>query len=109
VIQFEVRQKVSAENRAAYDEVVKALFVPAVSVQEGFISFRLLEEYPAEVQEKAGARSDGFNVVVQLTFESEEQRLKWVETPEHAKLGERLTGLMDDARATGYTIRTEEK
>lgn len=109
MIQLEVRQKVSAANRAAYDEVIKTLFVPAVSKQEGFVSFRLLEEYEADVLEEIGTKSDGFNLVVQLTFETEEQRRNWVATPEHAKLGEGLTGLIDDAQMGGYTVRTEAK
>ncbi len=109
MIQFEVRQTVSEKNRASYDEVIRTLFVPAVSAQDGFISFRLMEEYPGDVLDEIETKTDGFNIVVQLTFETEEQRRKWVATPEHAKLGEGLTGLIDNAYATGYTVLTEAK
>jgi heme-degrading monooxygenase HmoA len=109
VIQLEVRQTVSAENRERYDEVVRTLFVPAISAQPGFVSFRLLEEYSGDVLEEIGTKSDGFNLVFQLTFETEQHRRDWVSTPEHAKFGEGITGLIDDAQMGGYTIVRETK
>lgn len=107
MIQFQVRQKVASDDLATFETIIRRSFIPAVSRQEGFVSFRLLYEYPEDIRSELGATSDGFHVVVQLTFETEEHRRTWVETAEHESVGQELAGVVADASFSGYTIVTE--
>jgi hypothetical protein len=107
MIQFEVRQKVSDAHRGAYLEAIRTLFMPAVSKQEGFVRFLLLEEYNRSLQDAVGGSSAGCSFVIQLSFETEELRQQWVATPEHALLGDGLTGLVEESTHTGFQVLEE--
>jgi heme-degrading monooxygenase HmoA len=107
VIQFQVRQQVKPDDLAAFEKIIRNSFVPAISHQEGFVSFRLLYEYPDDLRAELGATSDGFHVVVQLTFDTEEHRQTWVRTDEHESVGQELAGVVTEATFSGYTIVTE--
>jgi heme-degrading monooxygenase HmoA len=107
VIQFQVRQKVNPDDLAAFEKIIRNSFIPAISHQEGFVGFRLLYEYPEDVRAELGATSDGFHVVVQLTFDTEDHRQTWVKTDEHEAVGQQLGGVVKDATFSGYTIVTE--
>jgi heme-degrading monooxygenase HmoA len=108
VIQFQVKQKVTAESRAAFEDVVQRLFIPAITAQKGFISFRMLEEFPVAVRDEIGATTDGFHLVIQLTFETEDDRRNWVATPAHDEFGRAVAGLVSDAHYTGYQVLVEQ-
>jgi hypothetical protein len=107
MIQLEVRQQVSDAHRDAYLAAIRTLFMPAVSKQEGFVRFLLLEEYSPSLQNEIGGAAAECSFVIQLSFETEALREQWVATHEHALLGEGLTGLVEGSTHTGFVILEE--
>ena len=82
------------ELEKAFDNV----FVPAISVQKGFIRVILLKSRDALREYQ-----------IELVFESEELRLQWVASKEHQKAFPQLAALCQRVSWTGFDITGEKR
>jgi heme-degrading monooxygenase HmoA len=85
---------------AKEDEMLRIFhseFRPAASKQPGFKDLQMLKLRST----LAGIAPPGSNYRFVLTFESEQQRLKWVETPIHKKLWPKIEATL---RSKDYTV-----
>jgi heme-degrading monooxygenase HmoA len=108
MIRFQIRHRVPPERIPEFVEVVRRVFAPAVSKQEGFQSCTLLQEYPDTELKELGATSDGHHLQIELTFESEELRQKWVATSEHAEVLAATSALSEATVYSGYLVVLDE-
>lgn len=85
---------------AKQDEMLRIFhseFRPAASKQPGFKDLQMLKLRST----LAGTAPAGSNYRFVLTFESEKQRLKWVETPIHKKLWPKIEATL---QSKDYTV-----
>jgi heme-degrading monooxygenase HmoA len=99
--------KVSPERAGELERLFRDAYLPALRRQAGFRQSRLLRAFEpglATFALPAVAGAATFNYVVELTFDSEEQRRAWARTREHAELWPALRGMADEAAILGFHV-----
>jgi heme-degrading monooxygenase HmoA len=84
---------VRAGNQSKLEQTFRDVFVPAISVQEGFDRVALLRQ--ADFESK---------YMIQLSFETEEQRRRWVASDEHQNAFPKISALCSQTEAIRYDI-----
>ncbi len=100
---------VAPERGAELERFFHESFLVALRRQEGFRQARLLRSFSPEFTRfslPSPLGEEAFEYVVELTFETEDQRRAWAATPEHGELWPILKGLADDTRGLGFHVRT---
>ena len=85
-IQLHVDLEVDPSKEADLAAVFRDVFRPAIRKQPGFVDVRLLKLRAAA----AGPPPEGFGYRLLISFESEEQRQKWVASDDHQRAWPRI-------------------
>ena len=96
---------VSVENREEFEEMYHSIYVPAMKVQDGYLSSRLLRLYPEDVAERIEAIPTEYNYQIQISFDTEENRLRWQQSAEHDIAWPAATSLAEEFKWRGYDVR----
>jgi heme-degrading monooxygenase HmoA len=104
MITLEIKYMVSAANTDAFEKMIKNVYGPALAKQSGFVGYRLLREYSEAERKEIEATSDGYQFHLELTFESEVLRRKWVASPEHDPAFEEAKKLAGKIVHNGYHV-----
>lgn len=100
--------RVSEENARAFEAMFEKFYVPAMQVQEGYLGSRLLRLFPPELEAKIQACPTGFNYQINLVFDTEENRQKWVASDEHQVAFPMAQSLTEEMAWRGYDIAGED-
>ena len=92
------------ENGQAFEDMFRDVYVPAMQVQEGYLGSRLLRLFPKEVHEEINARPTEFNYQMELVFDTEENRQKWVASEEHATAWPHASGMAQKFAWRGFDV-----
>jgi mannose-6-phosphate isomerase-like protein (cupin superfamily) len=76
---FVVEQK----NAAAFEKMYTSIYVPAMRKQVGYLESKLVRIYPAANEKKIEGETTNYNYQLQLSFDTEVNRMKWVHSKEH--------------------------
>lgn len=93
MIQLNIDLSVRAGNESKLEQMFREVFIPAISVQEGFKRVALLRQ--ADFESK---------YMIQLSFEIEEQRRRWVASDEHQNAFPKISALCSQTEAVRYDI-----
>ncbi len=93
MIELHIYLEPFAGQESQLESVFREAFVPAISVQEGFRRVALLKVRDALRQYR-----------IELAFESEELRLKWVASPEHQKAFPQIAALCQQITWAGFDV-----
>jgi heme-degrading monooxygenase HmoA len=104
MINLQIKYVVSSANVSAFETMIGTIYSQALAKQQGFAGYRLLREYSEEERRKIDASSDGYNFILELIFESEALRIKWVESPEHDPAFEQAKTLAHPITHNGYHV-----
>ncbi len=104
MITLEIKYRVSSASTEAFEKMIKNVYGPALAKQEGFVGYRLLREYSKAERGAIGATSDDYQFHLELTFESEALRQKWVASPEHDPAFEEAKKLTAQIVHNGYHV-----
>ena len=63
---------VTKENSEAFEKVFHSIYVPAMTVQKGYLWSKLLRLFPAEISKSIEAEPTEYNYQVQIAFDTEE-------------------------------------
>src|SRR5690606_25931241 len=74
---------VPKENAEAFEKMYYSIYVPAMTVQQGYISSKLLRLYPDDLSTEIEGEPTQFNYQIQISFDTEESRRKWVASEQH--------------------------
>lgn len=74
---------VAEENRETFEEMYYSIYVPAMKVQPGYLSSKLLRLYPKDEAEEIEAEPTTYNYQIQISFDTEENRRRWVASDQH--------------------------
>ena len=99
---------VPKENAAAFEKVYYSIYVPAMIVQQGYLSSKLLRVFPDELASKIEAEPTKYNYQIQISFDTEENRRKWVASEQHKIAWPAASGLAKEFKWRGYDVMGDD-
>jgi mannose-6-phosphate isomerase-like protein (cupin superfamily) len=74
---------VTKANAAAFEKMYKTIYVPALRKQVGYLESKLIRIFPPVLEKKIEGEPTTYNYQLQLSFDTEANRQKWVASKEH--------------------------
>jgi mannose-6-phosphate isomerase-like protein (cupin superfamily)/heme-degrading monooxygenase HmoA len=74
---------VPKENGEAFEKMYYSTYVPAMKIQRGYLSSKLLRLFPENVAKEIQAEPTTYNYQIQIVFDTEENRKRWVASDQH--------------------------
>jgi mannose-6-phosphate isomerase-like protein (cupin superfamily) len=99
---------VTPENAAAFERMYTTIYVPALKAQAGYIASKLIKIFPETVAKSISAEGTAFNYQMQLYFDTEANRQKWVASKEHDIAWPAATALAKEFKWRGYDLAAED-
>jgi mannose-6-phosphate isomerase-like protein (cupin superfamily)/heme-degrading monooxygenase HmoA len=99
---------VAKENAEAFEKMYTSIYVPAMVVQKGYIESKLLRLYPEEVEKKIEGEATTYNYQIQISFDTEENRMKWVSSEQHKIAWPAATKLAQSYKWRGYDVMGDD-
>jgi heme-degrading monooxygenase HmoA len=104
MILFELHFQVDPARRAEFETTVAEVFLPAISKQKGFQSFKLLRLYAPQVVAEIEASPTEYDYQINFTFESEAARRVWATSADHDVAWPKLSGIATKFLWRGYDL-----
>lgn len=101
--------QVSLEKAKDFEAMYRDVYVPALNKQHGYVRSNLLRLFPKETLDEIEAEITEFNYQMELVFDSEENRRKWVDCPEHQQAWPAAEALVRKAAWRGYDVVDQDK
>ena len=95
---------VNKEQAMAFERMYYSIYVPAMIVQQGYISSKLLRIFNDELAKEIEAEPTVFNYQIQISFDTEENRRKWVASNQHQIAWPAASGLAKEFKWRGYDV-----
>ena len=76
---------VAKENAEAFEKMYTSVYVPAMTVQQGYLESKLLRLFPENIEKDIQGEPSTYNYQMQISFDTEENRRKWVASKEHVQ------------------------
>jgi mannose-6-phosphate isomerase-like protein (cupin superfamily)/heme-degrading monooxygenase HmoA len=99
---------VAKENAAAFEKMYYSIYVPAMTVQQGYVGSKLLRLYPENVSKEIEAEPTTYNYQIQISFDTEENRRKWVASSQHQIAWPAATALAKEYKWRGYDVMGDD-
>jgi hypothetical protein len=99
---------VPEENSEAFEKMYHSIYVPAMTVQQGYLGSRLLRLFPEEVARSIQAEPTTYNYQIQISFDTEENRRKWVASDQHQIAWPAASRLAKEYKWRGYEVKGED-
>jgi mannose-6-phosphate isomerase-like protein (cupin superfamily) len=99
---------VPKENAEAFEKMYYSIYVPAMTVQEGYLGSKCLRLFPENIQKEIQAEPTNYNYQIQISFDTEEHRRKWVASPQHQIAWPAASGLAKEFKWRGYDIMGDD-
>lgn len=99
---------VAEENHRAFEEMYYSIYVPAMSVQDGYLSSKLLRLYPENEAAEIEAEPTEYNYQIQISFDTEENRRQWVASDQHQIAWPAATSLAEEFKWRGYDVMGDD-
>ena len=99
---------VSKENAEAFEKMYYSVYVPAMTVQQGYVGSKLLRLFPENVSKEIEAEGTTYNYQIQISFDTEENRRKWVASSQHQIAWPAATALAKEYKWRGYDVMGDD-
>lgn len=99
---------VPKENAEAFEKMYYSIYVPAMTVQQGYISSKLLRRYSDDLSKQIQAEETNYNYQIQISFDTEENRMKWVGSEQHKIAWPSATSLATEYKWRGYDVMGDD-
>jgi antibiotic biosynthesis monooxygenase (ABM) superfamily enzyme len=100
---------VPRENMDAFEKMYYSIYVPAMTVQQGYLGSKLLRLFPDNVAKEIQAESTDYNYQIQISFDTEENRRKWVKSAQHDIAWPAASGLAKAFKWKGYDVMGDDE
>lgn len=104
MILFELHFQVEPARRAEFEKAVAEVFLPAISKQKGFQSFKLLRQYAPEVVAEIESPTTEYDYQINFTFETEAARRVWATSADHDVAWPKLSSIAQKFFWRGYDL-----
>jgi heme-degrading monooxygenase HmoA len=99
---------VAKENSEAFEKMFHSIYVPAMKVQKGYLWSKLLRLFPADVSKSIEAEPTEYNYQVQISFDTEENRRRWVASDQHKIAWPAAAKLAKAYKWRGYDVAGDD-
>jgi len=99
---------VAQENADAFEKMYYSIYVPAMTVQPGYLSSKLLRLFPENISKEIQAEQTTYNYQIQISFDTEENRRKWVASEQHKIAWPSASGLAKEFKWRGYDVMGDD-
>lgn len=99
---------VDRENAQAFEEMYYSIYVPAMVVQEGYLGSKLLRLFPEALSNEIQAEPTTYNYQIMISFDTEENRRKWVASKQHDVAWPAASELAKEFKWKGYHVMGED-
>ncbi len=99
---------VTKENSEAFEKMYHSIYVPAMTVQQGYLESKLLRFYPENLAKETQSEPTSFNYQIQISFDTEANRRKWVGSAQHQIAWPTATGLAKEYKWRGYDVMGDD-
>jgi len=99
---------VPKENAAAFEKMYYSIYVPAMTVQKGYLNSKVLRYFPENIAKEIQAEPTEYNYQVQISFATETDRRNWVASPQHQIAWPAASGLATAYKWRGYDVMGDD-
>ena len=99
---------VPKENAEAFEKMYTSIYVPAMTVQRGYLGSKLLRIFPENVEKEIQGEATNYNYQIQISFVTEENRRKWVASDQHKIAWPAASGLAKEFKWRGYDVMGDD-
>ncbi len=99
---------VPKENAEVFENMYHSIYVPAMTVQKGYLGSKLLRLFPDDVAKTIQAEPTAFNYSIQISFDTEENRRKWVASDQHQIAWPAASKLAKEYKWRGYDVMGDD-
>lgn len=99
---------VPKQNADAFEKMYTSVYVPAMTVQQGYLGSQLLRIFPDNLEKEIQGDSTAYNYQIQISFDTEENRRKWVASEQHKIAWPAASGLATQFRWRGYDVMGDD-
>jgi mannose-6-phosphate isomerase-like protein (cupin superfamily) len=99
---------VPKENAEAFEKMYTSIYVPAMTVQKGYLESRLLRLFPDNIEKEIQGEPTTYNYQIQISFDTEENRRKWVASEQHKIAWPAASGLAKEFKWRGYDVMGDD-
>ena len=100
---------VDKANAEAFEKMYYSIYVPAMTVQEGYLESKILRLFSEEVAKTIQAEPTTYNYQIQISFATEETRRKWVASEQHKIAWPAATALAKEFKWRGYDVMGDDR
>jgi mannose-6-phosphate isomerase-like protein (cupin superfamily) len=95
---------VTKENAEAFEKMYTTVYVPAMTVQQGYLGSKLIRFFPESISKEIQAEPSLYNYQIQISFDTEENRRKWVASSQHQIAWPAASKLAKEFKWRGYDV-----
>ena len=99
---------VTKENADAFEKMYHSVYVPAMTVQTGYLGSKLLRLFSDNLGKEIKAEPTTYNYQIQISFDTEENRRKWVASKQHEIAWPAASGLAKEFKWRGYDVMGDD-
>lgn len=99
---------VTKENAEAFEKMYYSIYVPAMTVQQGYVGSKLLRLFPDTISKEIQAEPTNYNYQIQISFDTEESRRKWVASSQHLIAWPAASSLAKEYKWRGYDVMGDD-
>lgn len=99
---------VAKENAEAFEKMYYSVYVPAMTVQKGYLGSKLLRLFPENLAKEIQAEPTPYNYQIQISFDTEENRRKWVASNQHQIAWPSAVALAKEYKWRGYEVMGDD-
>ncbi len=99
---------VDKKNSDAFEKMYYSIYVPAMTVQQGYLGSKLLRLFPEDISKTIEAEQTTYNYQIQISFDTEENRRKWVASEQHKIAWPSATALAKEFKWRGYDVMGDD-
>lgn len=99
---------VPKENAEAFEKMYTSIYVPAMTVQQGYLGSKLLRLFPDNMEKEIQGEPTTYNYQIQISFDTEENRRKWVASEQHKIAWPAASGLAKEFKWRGYDVMGDD-
>lgn len=99
---------VPKENADAFEKMYYSVYVPAMTVQQGYVGSKLLRLFNDDLAKTIQAEATTHNYQIQISFDTEENRRKWVASKQHQIAWASASALATAYKWRGYDVMGDD-
>jgi len=104
MILLQIYFEIPKERSASFEEMYENVYVPALRKQQGYLGSKLLRIFPPAASEAIEASPTEFNYQMELIFDTEANRMKWVASSEHVEAWAKAEAMAKSVAWRGYDV-----